>query len=71
LHGAPHEQREKYEVQRIETEFAGRTLRMETGRLAKQAAGSVLLQFGDTMVLAAITVSPNRSHLPFLPLTVE
>jgi polyribonucleotide nucleotidyltransferase len=58
-------------VQRIETEFAGRTLSMETGRLAKQAAGSVLLQFGDTVVLAAVTVSSNRSHLPFFPLTVE
>ncbi len=44
---------------------------METGRLAKQAAGSVLLQFGDTVVLAAVTVSSNRSHLPFFPLTVE
>jgi polyribonucleotide nucleotidyltransferase len=39
--------------------------------LAKQAAGSVLAQFGDTMVLAAVTVSPNTSSLPFFPLTVE
>ncbi len=30
-----------------------------------------LLQFGDTMVLAAVTVSPNVSTLPFFPLTVE
>ncbi len=44
---------------------------METGRLAKQAAGSVLLQFGETVVLAAVTVSHKRSHLPFFPLTVE
>ena len=44
---------------------------METGRLAKQAAGSVLLQFGETVVLAAVTVSHKRSTLPFFPLTVE
>ena len=58
-------------VHRIETQFAGRPLQLETGRLAKQAAGSVLLRFGDTMVLAAVTVSPNISTLPFFPLTVE
>ncbi len=58
-------------VQRIETQFAGRQLVLETGRLAKQAAGSALVQFGDTMVLAAVTVSPNVSALPFFPLTVE
>ena len=58
-------------VQRIETQFAGRPFILETGRLAKQAAGSALLRFGDTMVLAAVTVSPNISTLPFFPLTVE
>ncbi len=52
-------------------EFAGRTLVLESGRLAKQAAGSALVQFGDTMVLAAVTVSPTVSALPFFPLTVE
>jgi polyribonucleotide nucleotidyltransferase len=58
-------------VQRIETQFAGRPLVLETGRLAKQAAGSAALRFGDTMVLAAVTVSPTLSTLPFFPLTVE
>jgi polyribonucleotide nucleotidyltransferase len=58
-------------AQRIETEFAGRQLTIETGRLARQASGSALVRFGDTMVLAAITVSPNISNLPFFPLTVE
>jgi polyribonucleotide nucleotidyltransferase len=57
--------------QRIETQFAGRTLMLETGRLAKQAAGSALVRYGDTMVLAAVTVSSNVSALPFFPLTVE
>jgi polyribonucleotide nucleotidyltransferase len=58
-------------VHRIETQFAGRPLIIETGRLAKQAAGSVLIQFGETVVLGAVTVSSNVSTLPFFPLTVE
>jgi polyribonucleotide nucleotidyltransferase len=44
---------------------------LETGRLARQAAGSTLVRYGDTMVLAAVTVSTNVSTLPFFPLTVE
>jgi polyribonucleotide nucleotidyltransferase len=56
---------------RIERAFAGRSFVLETGRMAKQAAGSALVQFGDTMVLAAVTVSDKESHLPFFPLTVE
>ena len=39
--------------------------------MAKQAAGSALVRHGDTMVLAAITVSDKQSNLPFFPLTVE
>ncbi|MEZ4412462.1 MAG: polyribonucleotide nucleotidyltransferase [Gemmatimonadales bacterium] len=58
-------------MHRIETEFAGRTLTIETGKMAKQAAGSCLVRYGDTMVLAAVTVSKNVSTLPFFPLTVE
>src|SRR5512132_583982 len=57
--------------QRVETTFAGRKLVIETGRMAKQASGSALVQFGDTMVLAAVTVSDNQSPLPFFPLLVE
>jgi len=58
-------------VHKIETTFAGRPLIIESGKMAKQAAGSVVVRFGDTMVLAAVTVSPNISTLPFFPLTVE
>ena len=58
-------------MHRIERTFAGRPLSIETGRMAKQAAGSALVQFGETMVLAAVTVSDNMSSLPFFPLTVE
>ncbi len=58
-------------MQRVERTFAGRKLVIETGRMAKQAAGSALVTFGDTMVLATVTVSDNQSSLPFFPLTVE
>src|SRR3972149_6882643 len=58
-------------VPRIERTFAGRQYSLETGRMAKQAAGSALVRHGDTMVLAAVTVSDRQSHLPFFPLTVE
>ncbi|AMW06721.1 polyribonucleotide nucleotidyltransferase [Gemmatimonas phototrophica] len=58
-------------MHRIERTFAGRPLVIETGRMAKQAAGSAVVQFGETMVLAAVTVSENKSPLPFFPLTVE
>ena len=58
-------------MHKIESTFAGRPLTIESGKLAKQAAGSVMIRFGDTMVLAAVTVSPNVSTLPFFPLTVE
>ena len=58
-------------MKHVEREFAGRALRLESGRLAKQAAGSCLVQYGETVVLAAVTVSDNVSPLPFFPLTVE
>src|SRR5574342_42099 len=58
-------------VKHVERNFAGRTLRLEAGRLAKQAAGSCLVQFGETVVLAAVTVSDNIANLPYFPLTVE
>ena len=58
-------------MQRIEKTFAGRSLSIETGRMAKQAAGSAVVTFGDTMVLAAVTVTDTQSNLPFFPLLVE
>ncbi len=58
-------------MQRTERDFAGRKLIIETGRMAKQAAGSALVQFGETMVLAAVTVSDKESTLDFFPLLVE
>jgi polyribonucleotide nucleotidyltransferase len=58
-------------MKRIEKEFAGRTLSLETGRLAKLAQGSCLVQFGETTVLCTATVQDRPTHLPFFPLTIE
>ena len=58
-------------MQRKEKTFAGRKLVFEMGRMAKQAAGAAVVQFGDTMIIAAVTVSDKESTLPFFPLTVE
>jgi polyribonucleotide nucleotidyltransferase len=49
----------------------GRVLSFETGRLAKQAGGSVVVRLGDTMVLCAATVSAPREGLGFFPLSVD
>ncbi|HEX9693118.1 MAG TPA: polyribonucleotide nucleotidyltransferase [Gemmatimonadales bacterium] len=58
-------------MQHVERSIAGRPYRMETGRFAKQAAGSAVVQYGETMVLAAVTVADDETHLPFFPLLVE
>ncbi|MCU1588607.1 MAG: Polyribonucleotide nucleotidyltransferase, partial [Frankiales bacterium] len=51
---------------------ATRTIRFETGRLAKQAAGSVTIYQGDTLVLSAATASKRpKDNLDFVPLTVD
>lgn len=50
----------------------GRTLTIETGEIAKQANGSALVRYGDTVVLAAVTAAPDdRGDIDFFPLTVD
>ena len=58
-------------ITRIEREFAGRRLVLETGRMARLAHGACLVQFGETVVLVTATVQDRPTHLPFFPLTVE
>ena len=57
--------------QTFETQFAGRTLTIETGRMALLAGGAVTVRFGDTMVLGTANRSDPRPGLDFFPLTVE
>lgn len=50
----------------------GRSITIETGRLAKQADGSVVVRMGDTMILATAVASRNiNPSVDFLPLTVD
>ena len=59
-------------MQTYTMELQGKEFSMETGRLAKQASGAVLLRHGDTMVLVTATVSDQpREGVDFLPLTVD
>lgn len=56
----------------VELEVAGRTLRLETGRVAKQADGSIWASYGDTVVLAtAVSSQTAKPGIDFLPLTVD
>ncbi len=55
-----------------EFEVGGKTLSLETGRVAKQAGGSVLLGMGETVILGVATMSENaREGIDFLPLVCD
>ncbi len=57
---------------KFEMELAGRTLRVDVGRVAKQANGAVLMHYGDTTVLCTATASEKpREGIDFFPLSVE
>jgi polyribonucleotide nucleotidyltransferase len=59
-------------LQRREIQIGSRSISIETGKLAKQAHGSVVVRSGDTMVLVAASHSANpREGLDFLPMTVD
>ncbi len=59
-------------IKRIEKQVGDRTLTIETGRIAKQAGGSVMVTYGDTMVLVTATAANDANpDVDFLPLTVE
>ena len=58
------------DVSRVSLEIGGTELSFETGKLAKQASGSVVVQSGDTMVLSTATAG-NLRDVDFLPLTVD
>ena len=55
----------------LKAEIGGKTLSIETGKIAKQASGSVVVQYGDTIVLVAVVSSHEERMADFLPLTVE
>ena len=59
-------------MRRFEMEVGGRPLVIENGKMAKQANGAVLVRYGDTVVLVAVTASAEpREGVDFFPLTVD
>ncbi len=55
----------------FEFKFSGQSFIVEIGQIAKQAGGSVLVRYGETVVLSTATASKKAKDLPFFPLTVS
>jgi polyribonucleotide nucleotidyltransferase len=56
----------------VEIELGGRKLRLETGQMAKQASGAVIVSYGDTVILVtAVGEDRSREGIDFLPLSVD
>ncbi len=61
-----------FEVCRVERQIGGRTLSLETGKIAKQADGAVVVQYGETVVLVSVVTAPPRAEdIDFFPLSVD
>ncbi|GAB6192309.1 polyribonucleotide nucleotidyltransferase [Desulfocastanea catecholica] len=59
-------------LNKVETEIGGKTISIETGKIAKQASGSVVVRSGDTMVLVTVVgAGKSKPDADFLPLTIE
>jgi polyribonucleotide nucleotidyltransferase len=59
-------------MKKVSIDFCGRPLSIETGRMAKQANGSVYISFGDSTMLTAAVASPTaREGIDFFPLSVD
>jgi len=64
--------REFPNVKKYSMDFAGRPLSMETGKLAELCNASILVRYGETVVLVAVTASPRpRDGIDFFPLSVD
>ena len=61
-----------FDVKKVEIEWGGKTLTLETGRVARQADGAVLATYGETVVLCAVTAAKSvKEGQDFFPLTVH
>jgi len=56
---------------KVETDIGGRTMAFETGKMAKQTSGSVVVTCGETMVLVTAVAEKKSKDMGFLPLTIE
>jgi len=61
-----------FDIHRVELDWGGRMLTLETGRIARQADGAVLATYGETTVIATVVASKQpKEGVDFLPLTVN
>lgn len=61
-----------FDERRIEAEIAGRKLKMSTGKIARQTHGAVMLEYGETVLLATVVRSAEaKEGIDFFPLTVD
>jgi polyribonucleotide nucleotidyltransferase len=61
-----------FDINRVELDWGGRTLTLETGHIARQADGAVMATYGETTVLATVVAAKApREGVDFLPLTVD
>src|SRR5512140_3623583 len=61
-----------FNIHSVEIDWGGRPLRLETGKIARQADGAVLATYGETVVLATVVAAKTaREGVDFLPLTVN
>ena len=57
---------------KVEREIAGRTLSFQTGKVARQSAGSVIVTYGNTTILVAVNAAKEpREDIDYFPLQVE
>src|SRR4051794_27319658 len=67
----PHEDPPQMQSIKVERQIGGRTLSIETGSYAKLAAGSVTVQYGETVVFGAVVRANPREGIDFFPLQVD
>ena len=61
-----------FDMHRVQIDWGGRSLTLETGRVARQADGAVLATYGDTTVIATVVAAKQpKEGIDFLPLTVN
>ncbi len=61
-----------FDTKKVEIQWGGQTLTLETGRVARQADGAVLATLGETVVLCAVTAARSvKEGQDFFPLTVH
>ena len=61
-----------FNIHSVEIDWGGRPLRLETGKIARQADGAVMATYGETVVLATVVAAKApREGVDFLPLTVD